>query len=167
MKAFIPNQKLYFGLLFLLNFTNCKNENQTDLKESQTNSNGIPWSQISIRLDGQTIDIYDRNNSPSFSRLLVPKDTVIDFMLTSQQKDSIYNLVSGIIENPIVPDHLITEQVAQTATFSIFYEKKIARSTSTTTIKKIDFQFIQSWGSVSDKTKKLSLILSRKIKLIR
>jgi uncharacterized protein (UPF0147 family) len=137
----------------------CRNEDQIDLRQS--------WRQITIRLDGQIIEIYKDKRMPCYSRIYMPKDTIQDFTLTNNQKDSIFNLVYQIIKHPVVPDHFINASVAETATFSIENLTEVAISTSTSTATTIDYKYIKSWRSLSDKTNELYLILARKIHLLK
>lgn len=138
-----------------MNFIECSNENHTDLKQ--------PWQQITMNLDRQIIEIYKDKRMPNYSHIYQPKDTVQSFSLTDNEKDSIYNLVYEIINQPVIPDHLINASAAETATFSI----EVAMSRSTSTIRSIDYQYIKSWKSLSDKTNELHLLLSRKVHLLK
>ena len=159
MKSNLINWKSYFIILFLSILINCKNENQT-------NSNH-DWTQIRIKLDGQEIVITNKKNYSSFSRILIPKDTTEEFILTEVQKDSIYKIASQIIDNPITPDNLVAAPFAENFSLEISDDKTISQSTSKTIIKRVDFQYMKSWRTISEKTKELSSLLSRKIKLIK
>ncbi len=158
MKNPSVNLKTILAFLVLVSFGNCKNESVKQSKPS--------WSDIHIYLEGQIIEIYKTDDLPGFSRITFPKDSMQNFNLSDQEKDSVYSLVNRIIENPIEPGHLIAAEYAETASFVISTEEKTGRAIITTTLKKIDFQFIKSWKTISDDTKALHLLLAKKIKFV-
>jgi hypothetical protein len=125
------------------------------------------WQQITIRLDGQRIEINKDTRMLNYSHVYQPKESIQDFTLTDHEKDSIYNLVYEIIKQPVIPDHFINASAAETATFSIENRTEVARSTSTSTVWSIDYQYIKSWQGLSDKTNELYILLSRKIHLLK
>ena len=147
MKAFFYRQTSSLLFLLTLTFVHCQ-------PEKSTNSNQL-WDRINIQLDGQTITISRQNGYPIYSRILVPVDTIENFKLTKEQKDSIYIIVDDLIKNPVTPKHHVNAGVADNATFSVDY-KQVALT--------VDYKYLKSWRDLSDKTKTLYSILARKTK---
>ena len=132
---------------FILTLISCQPEKFTKSNQS--------WDRINIQLDGQTISISKQDGYPTYSRILVPIDTIEKFVLTKEQKDSIYRIVDDLIKNPIIPANYINAGVADNATFSIDYKQ--------TTIT-VDYKYIKSWRDLSNQTMSLYSILRGKIK---
>lgn len=159
MKHIFCHYILYTFVLFSLSFLSCQSADQPSSESG--------WSEIIIKLDGQMITISNNAKQSGWNRIYVPKDTVELISLTDDQLDSIYKYVNAIIDNPPVPDHFVTMEVAENVLFKIESSKEIARSTRTTTSKLIEFQYIESWKDLSAETKALSLILANNVRLLK
>lgn len=150
MKTIFTRLTPFLLFIISLTFTHCRPEESANSKQ--------PWEQITIRLDGQIITISRQNGYPVYARTLIPNDTTEDFVLTKEQKDSIYTCVDELIKNPVVPKHYINAGSADMVSFSVNYKQF-----ETTT----DYKYLKSWRELSDKTEMLYSILSRKIKFLK
>ena len=139
-----------FSFLIVLIFTHCGQQSPKNSLQ--------PWEQITIRLDGQIITIARQNGYPVYSRILLPNDTIEDFKLTKEQKDSIYAIVYDLIRNPVEPKDYINAGAADMVSFSVNYKQF-----ETTT----DYKYLKSWRELSDKTETLYLLLDRKINMLK
>ncbi len=150
MKIILRYLALFFLFLLFINFTHCKSDEPVSPKQ--------PWDQITIHLDGQQIMIGRQKSAAVYSRILTPKDTSQDFVLSDVEKDSVYNLVHDLIQKPVIPDTYINAGDADDVSFSIFYKQVDLTA---------DYKFLKSWRNLSDKTKALYLLLSRKITFLK
>ncbi len=146
-------------LVLLVWFSSCQSE-----KPSSSDSQ---WTEITIKLDGQMISIINSTQLSGWNRISVPKDSVEMLSFTQSQLDSVYQFVNSIIEGPAFPDHLVTPALAENVSFEIACTKEVARSTRTTTSRRVEFQFIKSWKELSTDTKGLSIFLEKNVYLIK
>ena len=157
-----------FIILIFASFISCNDNSENSIKES---NKIIKWSSISLQSDFQRIVIYYEKDS-IFSRTWKVKDSADKFdecrsykvrydfknektYIESENKDTLASCIMDMVTNPVFTN--------QSATCYAGSLEACIKSDNTELC--CNYYSIGVWNTISDNTKKIYTILSRKLKI--